>query len=45
MTIEKSLDNNYPYTIKGGWGDEVYCTLADLKEIQKEIIEILKEKN
>jgi hypothetical protein len=43
MTIEKSNDKNYPYTIKGAWGDKVYCSLSDLKEIKKEINKILKE--
>ena len=28
---------------KGGWGDKVYCTVADLKEIRKQINAILKE--
>ena len=39
MRVEKSDDRAYPYTIKGGWGDKVYCTVADLKEINA----ILKE--
>ena len=43
MRVEKSDDRAYPYTIKGGWGDEVYCTVADLKEIRKQISAILKE--
>jgi hypothetical protein len=43
MTIEKSNDRAYPYTIKGGWGDKVYCTVVDLKEIKKQINAILKE--
>lgn len=43
MTIEKTSDNNYPYTIKGGWNDEVYCTLADLKKLQEKISGILEK--
>ena len=43
MKVEKSDDKNYPYTIKGGWGDKVYCTIEDLKEIKKQINKILKE--
>ena len=43
MRVEKSDDRAYPYTIKGGWGDKVYCTVADLKEIRKQINAILKE--
>jgi hypothetical protein len=43
MRVEKSDDRAYPYTIKGGWGDKVYCTVADLKEIKKQINAILKE--
>lgn len=43
MTIVKTSDSNYPYTIKGGWGDEVYCTLNDLKSLQEKIFEILKK--
>ena len=43
MTVEKSEDRNYPFTIKGDWGDKVYCTLEDLKEIRREINKILKE--
>ena len=43
MTVEKSTDKAYPYTIKGGWGDKVYCTVEDLKEIKKQINKILKE--
>ena len=43
MRIEKSDDRAYPYTIKGGWGDKVYCTVANLKEIKKQINVILKE--
>ena len=43
MRIEKSDDRAYPYTIKGGWGDKVYCTVANLKEIKKQINAILKE--
>ena len=35
MTVEKSTDKNYPFTIKGGWGDKVYCTLDDLNQINK----------
>lgn len=43
MTVERNEDRNYPFTIEGGWGDKVYCTLEDLKEIRKEINKILKE--
>lgn len=43
MRVERSDDRAYPYTIKGGWGDKVYCTEADLKEIKKQINKILKE--
>jgi hypothetical protein len=43
MTIERSEDKNYPYTIKGGWGDKVYCDLEDLKEIKNLINKILRE--
>ena len=43
MTIERTNDKNYPYTIKGGWGDKVYCSLDSLKELKREINEILKE--
>lgn len=43
MTVEKSDDKSYPYTIKGGWGDKVYCRLEDLKDIKKQINRILKE--
>ena len=41
MTVEKSTDKNYPFTIKGGWGDKVYCTLDDLKDIKNQINKIL----
>lgn len=43
MTVEKSIDKNYPFTIKGGWGDKVYCTLDDLKDIKNQINKILRE--
>lgn len=43
MTIERSEDKAYPYTIKGGWGDKVYCREDDLKELKKQINKILKE--
>ena len=43
MTVEKSTDKNYPFTIKGGWGDKVYCTLDDLKDIKNQINKILRE--
>lgn len=43
MKIKKSDDKNYPYIIIGGWGDKVYCTTEDLKEIKKQINKILKE--
>lgn len=43
MTVEKSDDKSYPYTIKDGWGDKVYCSLEDLKDIKKQINRILKE--
>lgn len=43
MRVERSDDRAYPYTIKGGWGDKVYCTESDLKEIKKQINKILKE--
>ena len=43
MTVEKSTDKSYPFTIKGGWGDKVYCTLDDLKDIKNQINKILKE--
>jgi hypothetical protein len=37
-------DKNYPYTIMGGWGDEVYCDKEDLKELRAEIDKILGKK-
>lgn len=43
MTIERSADRNYPFTIKGGWGDKVYCTIDDLKDIKNQINKILRE--
>lgn len=43
MRIERSNDKSYPYTIYGGWGDKVYCSLDGLKELKKEINKILKE--
>lgn len=43
MTVEKSTDRNYPFTIKGGWGDKVYCTIDDLKDIKNQINKILRE--
>lgn len=43
MTVEKSTDKSYPFTIKGGWGDKVYCTFDDLKDIKNQINKILKE--
>ena len=46
MRIEKNeYDKLYPYTIKGGWGDEVYCDEKDLKELKKEIEKILDKRN
>lgn len=44
MTVEKSDDKSYPYTIKGGCGDKVYCSLEDLKDIKKQINRILKRR-
>ena len=44
MTVEKSDDKSYPYTIKDGWGDKVYCSLEDLKDIKKQINRILKRR-
>ena len=43
MTVERSEDRNYPFTIKGGWGDKVYCTIDDLKDIKNQINKILRE--
>lgn len=43
MTVEKSTDKSYPFTIKGDWGDKVYCTLDDLKDIENQINKILRE--
>lgn len=44
MRIEyNDHDKNYPYTIYGGWGDKVYCSLNGLKELKNEINKILKE--
>lgn len=44
MRIEKNnYDKLYPYTIKGSWGDEVYCNEKDLKELKKIIETILKK--
>lgn len=43
MRVERSDDRAYPFTIKGGWGDKVYCTVDDLKDIKKQINAILKE--
>lgn len=45
MRIEYNKhDQNYPYTIHGGWGDKVYCDLEDLKNLKNEINKILKQK-
>ena len=42
MYIEKnSYDRNYPYIIHGGWGDKIYATEEDLKNLKKEIEKIL----
>ena len=42
MYIEKNNhDRNYPYTIRGGWGDKVYATEEDLKNLKKEIEKML----
>ena len=44
MTIEyNENDKGYPYTIHGGWGDKVCCSLDGLKELKKEINKILRE--
>ena len=43
MRVEKNDNRAYPYTIKGGWGDKIYCTIIDLKEIREQINAILKE--
>ena len=44
MRIEyNEYDKGYPYTIYGGWGDKVYCSLEDLKKIKNEINKILRE--
>lgn len=43
MTVERSADRNYPFTIKDGWGDKVYCTINGLKDIQNQINKILRE--
>ena len=45
MRIEKNeYDKLYPYTIKGSWGDEVYCDEENLKELKKEIEKILDKR-
>lgn len=41
--IKRKYDKCYPYTVKDSWGDEIYITLDDLKELKKEIEKILKE--
>jgi hypothetical protein len=44
MRIEYNKhDQNYPYTIHGGWGDKVYCNLKDLKNLKNEINKILRQ--
>lgn len=44
MRIEyNEYDKSYPYTIHGGWGDKVYCSLDSLKELKNEINKILRE--
>ena len=42
--VKNEHDKLYPYTIKGGWGDEVYCDEKDLKELKKEIEKILDKR-
>lgn len=46
MHIKKNnYDRNYPYTIYGSWGDKVYTTEEDLKNLKKEIEKILDKSN
>jgi hypothetical protein len=46
MYIEKNnYDRNYPYIIHGGWGDKIYATEEDLKNLKKEIKKILDKPN
>lgn len=44
MTVEKSDDKSYPYTIKDSRGDKIYCSLEDLKDIKKQVNRILKRR-
>lgn len=44
MQIERDkYDKNYPFKISNSWEQEVSCTLADLKELKKQINKILAE--
>ena len=41
MWIEKTDDDLYPYVIKDSWGGKVYTSKKDLKNLIKDIQEIL----
>lgn len=43
MWIYKTDDKNFPYVIKDSWGGKVYCSLAILKKLKKEIEKIEKK--
>ena len=44
MRIEKNTyDPSYPYTIHGGWGGKICCSLEDLEDLVFEIERITKE--
>jgi hypothetical protein len=42
MRIVNSDDKNYPYTILDGWGGKVHLQAYDLKDLKKQINQILK---
>lgn len=41
--IKRDYDKNYPFSITDSWGDEVFCTIANLKYLKEQIEKILKE--
>jgi hypothetical protein len=42
MRIEKNnYDKNYPYTIMGDWGEEIYCDRKGLIALKQEIDRVL----
>lgn len=44
MQIERDkYDSYYPFIISNSWEQEISCTLADLKELKKQINKILAE--